>query len=363
MDVNYDVCIVGAGPGGALLGYLLAKNGINVIVLERNENMDKEFRGEHLNHLGENVLKKYQLFDQVKQLGILPMEGIEYWQNGRILRTVSPAPDERHVGIHVPQKHLLSVLLKESLQFSAYRLLTGTRATELMLSDGKVKGVKAKRKNGEEITIHSSVVIGSDGRHSTIRKLAKIPFEKIEHDYDLLWAKFPAPQNWQPVIRQGLVNDHQLALFTQTNSYIQVGWNIDKGAFAEIRKQPVETYIEKLIQAFPDLQQSVLKYIQSWQDFILLNVQSCRCQTWVKDGLVLMGDAAHTMSPTGAFGLNSALIDAETLYPTIVKALAANDTSAACLNEFERYRRTDIESLQLEQQKMEASYREQFVSA
>ncbi len=122
MNLKSDVCIVGAGPGGALLGYLLARNNISTIVLERHGTIGKEFRGEHLNADGEQLLRKYELFEKVEEYGLLSMERVEYWEHGKVMKSVTPAPGNEHVGIHVPQKHLLSVLIKESRQFEQYQL-------------------------------------------------------------------------------------------------------------------------------------------------------------------------------------------------------------------------------------------------
>lgn len=362
MDLKCDVCIVGAGPGGALLGYLLAKSNLSVIVIERHEKMDKEFRGEHLNVAGEEVLKSYSLYDMVEKTGLLPMERIEYWKNGEVIKSIMPSENERHVGIHVPQKNLLTAILTESTSFQNYRLLTGTKAVSLIKENGMVKGIVAE--NGKEkIQILSSIVVGSDGRFSTIRKLAGIPFQQIAHGYDLLWAKIPAPSLWTPVIRQALVDGKQLALFSQAGGNIQIGWNIEKGIFPQLKKQSFYPFIQKVIEAFPDLKELVQNHIQSWQDFILLNVHSCKCQSWVQDGLVMMGDAAHTMSPTGAYGLNSALLDASILYEVIIEAMSLNDFSERSLKAFEQLRRTEVERLQAQQIMQEASFHQHFASA
>ena len=94
-------------------------------------------------------------------------------------------------------------------------------------------------KDGKEINIKSSLIVGADGRFSSVRKLANIPFEKIKHGYDLLWARIPAPSTWDPTVRLALVNDEQLALFTQQGGFVQIGWNIPEGSFAELRSSPL----------------------------------------------------------------------------------------------------------------------------
>ncbi|MFJ7729122.1 FAD-dependent monooxygenase [Neobacillus sp. NPDC097160] len=360
MNLEADVCIVGAGPGGALLGYLLAKNGISTIVLERHAGIDKEFRGEHLNQDGEQVLKKYNLFDQVKQAGLLLMERIEYWHHGNIIKTVTPADGEQHVGIHVPQRNLLSVLIQQSTPYKDYKLMMGTKVTELLFSkNGSVNGLKAI-KGDEEMIITCKIVVGADGRFSTVRKLAEMSFKTIKHGYDLLWAKIPSPKDWEPTIKNALVAGKQLALFTQAGGFIQIGWNIEEDSFPTLKKQSFAPFIEQVIEAYPELTETVRQHIQSWNDFILLKVQSCQCPTWAKDGVVIFGDAAHTMSPTGAFGINCALLDADVLADVIIEALDKQDLSAAQLRKVEHIRRADIEKLQKQQLVKEASYQDNF---
>jgi len=360
MELEADVCIVGGGPGGALLGYLLAKKGISTIVLERHIGIDKEFRGEHLNQDGERVLKKYNLYNEVQEAGLLLMERIEYWQHGHVIKTVTPAAGEEHVGIHVPQKNLLTVLIRKSEPYQNYKLLMGTKVTKLSFNNhGDVTGLIAT-KGEQEVTIKTKIVVGADGRFSTVRRLAEIPFTTIKHGYDLLWAKIPSPEGWEPTIKNALVGGKQLALFTQEGGFIQIGWNIEEDSYPLLKKQSFAPFIEQVIEAFPELTETVHQNILSWNDFILLKVQSSHSPVWAKDGVVIMGDAAHTMSPTGAFGINCALLDADALADIIEEALNKNDQSAAQLRKLEGARRADAEKLQIQQLIKEQTYQDNF---
>ena len=133
----------------------------------------------------------------------------------------------------------------------------------------------------KKIKIKSSLIVGADGRFSTVRKLAQFPVTKIHHGYDLLWARIPAPIDWEPTIRMALVDDEQLALFTQQGGFVQIGWNIPEGSYSELEKNRLPHFIHKLIEAFPELEETVRENIQSWHDFILLQVQSSKSETWV----------------------------------------------------------------------------------
>ena len=357
MEMNSDICIVGAGPGGALLAYLLAKQGMEVVLLERHKEVFKEFRGEHLNEEGEAILKKHNLFTKIEELGMLKMETLEYWENGKLFKTIYPDPAVGHLGIHVPQAHLLTVLINEAKKYPNFTLMTGTTVKDLLKNElGSYTGVKAFQ-DGKEIIIHSLLTIGADGRYSTVRKKAGIDVEVRKHGYDLLWAKIPAPPNWEPSIKMALIDEMQLSLFTQAKGFIQIGWNIREGSYPELRKQPFTPFIEKLIKAFPQLKQTVNEHIKSWNDFVLLDVHSNFSEEWGKEGLALIGDAVHTMTPTGAFGLNSALKDADTLATLLAHHRITDLDILNCATQ----RKKEVEKLQKIQIEKEQTFATQFV--
>jgi 2-polyprenyl-6-methoxyphenol hydroxylase-like FAD-dependent oxidoreductase len=204
--------------------------------------------------------------------------------------------------------------------------------------------------------VKSQLVIGADGRYSTIRKKADIDVTIRKHGYDLLWAKIPVPEGWEPSIKMALVNGKQLSLFTQALGYVQIGWNIEEGSYPELRKQPFKPFIDQLIEAFPSLEKSVSEHIQSWQDFVLLDVYSSECEIWGKEGVALIGDAAHTMTPTGAFGLNSALKDADALAELINKDYIEQLDLINCVT----MRKKEVAKLQAIQIEKEQSFASQF---
>ncbi|WP_285768224.1 FAD-dependent monooxygenase [Peribacillus sp. SI8-4] len=362
MVVKTDVCIVGGGPGGALLACLLAKRGISVILLERHSGVAREFRGEFLNEEGEDILKKHGLFESVEKRGLLRMDQIEYWNGGRLFKRIFPEMPAEHVGIHVPQNHLLTAILDEAKKLDTFQLMLNSPVTDLIQNEwGRFTGVKV-RKDGLDMIVESPLIIGADGRFSTIRKKAGIKAVIKNHGYDLLWAKIPAPKGWQPSIKMALVDDSQVALFTQAGGSIQIGWNIEQGSFSRLRKQPFEPFIEKLLLAFPELIKSARENIRSWNDFILLDVHSSYCETWTKDGVALMGDAAHTMTPTGAFGLNCAMKDADLLAGLIQECIMQGDAEFHGLKIAEPKRKAEIERLQAIQVDKELSFASQFAA-
>lgn len=355
MHKKVDVCIVGGGPGGALLANILAKNDISVLLLERTSEFAKAFRGEHLNEEGERVLKQHGLFDRIEQLGILRMETLEYWQNGELVKTILPDSTIGHLGIHVPQAHLLKAIIDQAKAYPTFHYLLNTSVKQLIQNEqGQYTAVRAVQ-NGQELLIECQLIIGADGRHSSVRKLANLDQTIRSHGYDLLWARIPAPKNWSPSIKMALVDGMQISIFTQAKGYVQIGWNIEKGSYPTVRKQSFTTFIEKLSTAFPELASAVTEHIQSWKDFVLLDVFSSTSDNWGKDGVVLIGDAVHTMTPTGAFGLNSALMDAHVLAQLLVGENSFDFVSCATK------RKTEVAKIQAIQIEKEQKFNEAFV--
>ncbi|WP_394557095.1 FAD-dependent monooxygenase [Priestia aryabhattai] len=380
MNYQTDVCIIGAGPGGALLAYLLAKQNISTILIERSDKLGKEFRGEHLNEDGEMILKKHHIFEEIESLGLLRMSRVEYWKDGHVFKTIES--ELGHAGIHVPQQHLLQSIDSRASSHPSYKLMLGTKVTELTQNEkGQYTGIKAQQKGRGEIIVESKIIIGADGRYSTVRKLAHIKNNIHNHGYDLLWAKIPAPANWEPSIKFALVKQQQVALFSQAKGFVQIGWNIEKGSYPALRKQSfkpfiqrlieafpslnlsIERFIQRLIEAFPSLNLSIERFIKSWSDFTLLSVQSSMSEVWSKHHLLLLGDAAHTMTPTGAFGLNESLKDADLLSDLLHQVFYQNKEISKTLRQFEQKRKPRLITLERIQFQREKEFPSHFISS
>lgn len=361
MELECDVCVAGAGPGGTLLACLLAQKGVSVILVEQQAHIGRAFRGEILNDEGDQIIKKYNVFERLDAHDYLPLSRIEYWEQQQLVKSVLPDRQGGHFGIHVPQTALLQAMLREAERYESFTLRTGVTVTGLLQDrEQRYTGLIGRDATGEILTVHSKVTVGADGRYSTVRKRAGISAQQQKHGYDLLWALIPAPSGWEPLIRFAMVEQQQLSLFTQTRDMIQIGWNIAEGSFASLKQGSCESFVRLLTAAFPDLDEVVNGQIRSWSDFVLLDIFSSSCPLWARDGLVLMGDAVHTMTPTGAFGVNAALRDADVLHLELICALQDEDTTAARLGRFEQLRRQEVDMLQRRQFAMESAFRLHF---
>jgi len=241
------------------------------------------------------------------------MEHIEYWHNGELFKAIDPDPAIGHLSIHVPQANLLTAILNEAQKLPNFHLWLNTTVSDLV-QDESSRYVAVKTKHGQEVqVVEADLIIGTDGRYSTVRKKAGLNLATSKHGFDLLWARIPAPANWSSSIKNASIEDLQLAVYSQANGFIQIGWNIKEGSFPTLHKQPISPFIDKLIEAFPELEKTVRNNIQSWHDFVLLDVFSSFSEEWGKEGLLCIGDAVHTMTPTGGYGLNCALKDADLL--------------------------------------------------
>ncbi|GGO04753.1 FAD-dependent monooxygenase [Saccharibacillus kuerlensis] len=358
-----DICIAGGGPAGTLLACLLARQGADVVLIEKQPVPGPSFRGEILNGDGEHVLRKHELLNLVDREAVLPLIRLEYWENQRVVKTILPDREDGNVGIHIPQADLLQALLTEAEKYPNFTYKSGTTVRGLLQDgDGRYIGVKIRGADGTDEEIRSRVVVGADGRYSAVRKHAGILVNTEGHGYDLLWARIPAPDGWEPIMCSTIQNGQQLHLFTQARGYVQVGWNIEEDSYKALRKRPFEELTDTLIAAFPKLESSVRQHITSWQDFVLLDIFSSRSERWAQPGLVLIGDAAHTMTPTGAFGLNEALCDADVLHEELLNCLEKRQDICLPIDRLEQRRRSDVERRQREQLDMELKYAQNFNS-
>jgi len=299
-------CVVGGGPAGMVLGYLLARKGIEVTVLEKHKDFFRDFRGdtvhpstlEVLNELG---LLKELPHEQVASLGLI------------IGDSEFPVADFRHLPTSckfvalMPQWDFLNFLSGHAKKFPSFQLLMQHEATDLIRDGNRITGVMA-RNDSREVEIHADLVVGCDGRHSLTRGAAGL--EVIEHGVpiDVLWFRISRTGE-DPAQVLGNVNFGKALILINRSDYFQAGLIIKKGSYDDIRRLGLDAFRGDLRKIAPYLGDRVNE-LDDWDKIKILTVQINRLRRWYRPGLLCIGDAAHAMSPAGGVGINLAIQDA-----------------------------------------------------
>jgi 2-polyprenyl-6-methoxyphenol hydroxylase-like FAD-dependent oxidoreductase len=319
------VVIVGAGPAGMALAYLLARRGVAVTVLEAHVDFARVFRGEGLQRSGIDAFRQMGLGEAFDRLPYIELQTIEMHADGRlVIRTDGAAFGRRQTRV-VPQPAVLQMLADEAGKFPGFRLERGVTVRDFLREDGRVAGVRAAADGPREY--RADLVVGADGRHAATRKHSGLPeLSGPQEAYDVLWFKVPFADSYpdratmlmsRSASRAGLV-------FPLADGQLQVGLIIPKGAFAALRARGTEAWTEELIGAFPAyLADHLRAHREAVAGATLLNVVCGRLTEWTAPGLLLIGDAAHPMSPVGGQGVNIALRDSLVAANHLVPVLAA----------------------------------------
>lgn len=344
-----DVCVVGAGPAGLVLALLLLKSGRRVTVAERSRSHQREFRGEILQPGALALLDGLGVLDGARGRGAHPHTRFRLVEQDRVLLDIDyrvlPPPHDHLLSI--PQAHVLDELLLHCEKFEGFTLLEGYRASALLRDDGgRIEGIAADGPGGRA-EVRARVVVGADGRFSKVRRLAGIDAGRTEaFDLDVLWFKLRAPE---PVasgaerhVRVFRAGSSPVLVYDSYPDRVQVGWTLPHKGYQRVAAQGIEHIRAELARAVPPYAELIHEQITSMRELSLLDVFSGRAERWADDGLVLIGDAAHTHSPIGAQGINLAVQDAAVLHPVLMAALADGDTSRARLGTFEEQRARDI---------------------
>jgi len=326
---NLDVLIVGAGPAGAVLSYLLSREDIPVTLIERHNDFDRKFRGEILMPSGIEPFTQMGLEKQLNAVPHVSLDGVELYANQKHLTTFSFNKElfGKYNPRWVSQPDLLEMLVGECSQFRNFKLIRGTRVRELIHENNRVLGVIFDGDKRQE-QLFADIVIGTDGRKSRVRSSLESSFRTNSVPMDIVWLKVP---NIEPSSKLSIyVGGGKLLISAPTHDdNIQLGFVIKKGSFKDIRKQGVLYLIEAIAQhADPILGNHLRKHSGQIKNPFLLSTVADYVDNWTTPGTLLLGDAAHTMSPVAAQGLNLAIRDsivaANHLIPALAKASNQN---------------------------------------
>lgn len=321
-----DICIVGGGPAGMMLGYLLARSEINVVVLEKHRDFMRDFRGDTVQPSTLEVLRECGL---IKKFNAIPQYHI---QNAAIHVGDEVLPLIDYHGLKpfdyialVPQWDFLNLLAEESRKLNTFQLLTNHEVTELIKEEGVVVGVKATTGSGNRTkTIRASLTVGCDGRRSTVRKSLGLNVHNLGAPMDVLWFKLPRKSTDSGGFEALLGAGHMMIMINRRD-YWQIAYVVPKGSVEALRKQPISKFRQRVVSLAPILE-GRCEAIESWDDVKTLVVSVDRLERWHAPGALVIGDAAHAMSPIGGVGINLAIQDAVAAGNVIAGALRDGHT-------------------------------------
>ncbi|MFD7581665.1 FAD-dependent monooxygenase [Kitasatospora sp. NPDC059817] len=353
MDIDTDICVVGGGPAGLTLALLLVRSGVRVTLLERSRSLDRTYRGEILQPGGQALLDELGVLRPARAHGAVEHQRFLLEERGRILINgdYRRLPGPYNCLLSLPQRHLLAELLAACARHDGFRYLAGTRASGLVEEGGVVRGAVAAGPGGAgEQGSRARGVVAAAGRVSLIAPHAGLGYRRQElFSQDVLWFRLSgAPQRSTGHTRDVRVfraGGNPVLSYSSVPDSLQLGWTLPHGGFRRLADRGADHIIEQLCHAAPEYAERIREEITGFGDLSLLDVFSGSAEEWVRDGLVLIGDSAHTHSPIGAQGINLAIRDAVAAHPVLVEAVRSADAGAARLDRYTALRRPEVDRI------------------
>jgi 2-polyprenyl-6-methoxyphenol hydroxylase-like FAD-dependent oxidoreductase len=337
-DVQQTTCvIVGGGPAGAVLSFMLARRGIDVMLLESHLDFDRDFRGDTLHPSILEVMDELGLADRLLQLPHTKLS---------LVNPPAAAGPRLQFDLHdlktkfpyiafMPQTRFLAFITSEAQRFPSFHLVMGARVEELLEEVGQVRGVRYRALDGwHEVRAH--LVVGTDGRFSRMRKLAG--FEPIASSppMDVLWLRLPRKPG-DPHGLMGRFGGGRALICLEREDHWQIGYIIGKGTYQQVHAAGLEALRQGIAETAPEFADRVAE-LQDWKQVSMLSVEANRLPRWYRPGLLLLGDAAHVMSPAGGNGINYAIMDAVAAANILTAPLLAGQVTVADLARVQRRR-------------------------
>jgi 2-polyprenyl-6-methoxyphenol hydroxylase-like FAD-dependent oxidoreductase len=336
-DMTTRCCIAGGGPAGMMLGFLLARAGIDTVVLEKHADFLRDFRGDTVHPSTMQVMHELGLLDAflARPHSEVHTLGVEIGSELIQVADFTHLPTRAKYIAFMPQWEFLDFLADQAKRFPTFRLLMETEAIDLIREGDQMVGVTARGPDGP-LEIRAELVVACDGRHSTLRDAAG--FEVVERGapMDVLWLRLSKHAD-DPAQVLGHIAAGRIFIMLDRNDYWQCAFVIPKGNIDEVHARGLDAFRAEIGRLAPFVQDRVQE-IASWDDVKLLTVAVNRLDTWYRPGLLCIGDAAHAMSPVAGVGINLAIQDAVAAANVLVPRLTQGKATLADLRAVQRRR-------------------------
>ena len=346
-------CVVGGGPAGTVLSLLLARKGVPVVLLEAHDDFDRDFRGDTLHPSVLELMDELGLAERLHEFRhskihtgtFMTGDGSVTIADFRRLKTRFPYI------MMLPQKEFLAFIVDEAKRYPSFGLRMGARVEGLIEEGGTVRGVRYEDHEGAH-ELRAALTVGADGRGSRVRHLGGFEMLKTSPPMDILWFRIPR----EPTDPEGGVaffgGGHGLVMLDRGSQW-QVAYVILKGSYRQVRAAGIDALRQSLASIMPQFAER-FEGLKDWKQISMLSVESSRVTRWHKPGLLLIGDAAHVMSPVGGVGINYAIQDAVVAANVLAGPLKAGTLNEGDLAEVQRQREWPtrlIQALQTQIQK------------
>jgi 2-polyprenyl-6-methoxyphenol hydroxylase-like FAD-dependent oxidoreductase len=335
--ITTGCCIAGGGPAGMMLGLLLARSGVEVMVLEKHADFLRDFRGDTIHPSTLEIMAELGLLEEFLKRSHQELRELagQIGDTRVILADFSHLPTRCHFIALMPQWDFLNFLAEHVRRYSNFSLRIQAEVTDLLERESTVTGLRAKVPEG---TLHVSadLVVGADGRHSVVRDLAGLEVEDLAAPMDVLWLRLSKrPEDGMQTL--GRIQAGRLFVMLDRGDYWQCAFVIPKGGFKELRRRGLSAFRAAIVELNPSLADRVQE-LSSWDDVKLLTVRVDRLKRWYRPGLLCIGDAAHAMSPVGGVGINLAVQDAVAAANILSRPLREGPVPVELLRKVQRRR-------------------------
>ena len=307
--INTTCAIAGGGPAGVMLGFLLARAGVPVVVLEKHADFFRDFRGDTVHPSTLEVIYELGLLDAFLKVPHQKIErlSLQFGDTNIALADLTHLPTHCKFVALMPQWDFLNFLAAQGKRYKTFDLHMHTEATDLIEEGGRIVGLRSRAPDGT-LTIGAALVVGCDGRHSTVRERAGLQSDDYGAPMDVLWFRVTRKAG-DPADVFGHVEAAKLMVMLNRGDYWQCAYVIPKGGIDHVKAEGIEAFRQRVLSMSPFLADRIAE-IASFDDVKLLTVTVDRLRQWWRPGLICIGDSAHAMSPVGGVGVNIAVQDA-----------------------------------------------------